>query len=74
MSLYEVCFHCILVTVTRVNNLLRLVKVLLFRFTFHIIKAHFEYREIKWEELKKKKTKQKNKTKPKKKIKSKTKT
>ena len=48
---------------TRVNNLLRLVKVLLFRFTFHIIKGHFEYREIKWEELKK--TKQ-NKTKPKK--------
>ena len=66
MSLYDVCFQCILVTVTRVNNLLRLVKVLLFRFTFHIIKAHFEYREIKWEELKKK-TKQKNKTKTKKK-------
>ena len=34
--------------------MLRLVKVLLFRFTFHIIKVHFEYREIKWEELKKK--------------------
>ena len=48
---------------TSVNNLLRLVKVLLFRFTFHIIKAHFEYREIKWEELKKNKTKQNKKTK-----------